>query len=144
MTDITKIPLFVFREMWLESEISDEAYIAESKRRDETIESLRSRAEKAEAELLTMTRKFNGAVGLKDQQRMRAEIAEATCEKLATALEDISKAGYGFQSIMEEHKDGSKSFFKAAFDYYRNQTVWRQHTARTALSEYRKEASNAD
>jgi hypothetical protein len=55
------------------------------------IESIRSRAEKAEAELLTMTRKFNGAVGLKEQQRMRAEYAEATCEKLATAMEPFEK-----------------------------------------------------
>jgi hypothetical protein len=52
--------------------------------------SLRSRAEKAEAELLTMTKRFNGAVGLKDQQRMRAEAAEATCEKLAAALDAIA------------------------------------------------------
>lgn len=51
------------------------------------IESLRSRADKAEAERLTMTKRFNGAVGLKEQQRMRAEYAEATCEKLAKALQ---------------------------------------------------------
>jgi predicted RNA-binding protein with TRAM domain len=50
------------------------------------IESLRSRAEKAEAELLTMTKKFNGAVGLKEQQRMRAEYAEDHAQRLQAAL----------------------------------------------------------
>lgn len=88
MQDITKLPLFVIREMWLDGKLSDADYTAEVQRRNDEILSLRSRAEKAEAELLTMTRKFNGAVGLKDQQRMRAETAEATCEKLAAQLEE--------------------------------------------------------
>lgn len=95
-------------------------------------ESLRSRAEKAEAELLTMTRKFNGAVGLKEQQRMRAEYAEATCEKLAKALE---LANGRITLLLQEFPETSdKSDHPCATKYVLKKV-------RGALSEYRKEAS---
>jgi chromosome segregation ATPase len=96
------------------------------------IESLRSRAEKAEAELLTMTRKFNGAVGLKEQQRMRAEYAEATCEKLAKALE---LADGRITLLLQEFPETSdKSDHPCATKYVLKKV-------RGALSAYRKEAS---
>jgi hypothetical protein len=79
-----------------------------------------------------MTRKFNGAVGLKEQQRMRAEYAEATCEKLAKALE---LADGRITLLLQEFPETSdKSDHPCATKYVLKKV-------RGALSAYRKEAS---
>jgi hypothetical protein len=68
---------------------------------------------------------------------VRAERAEASCEAMAKALEKIARDGRGFQCVIEDHKDGTKAFYKAAYHYYLQQVGWRISAARAAIAEYR-------
>lgn len=158
MTDITKLPLFVIREMWLDGELSDADYTAEVQRRNDEIISLRSRAEKAEAlsERLkleaqghameartansTIAECYQAVTGGKGEPgnwhgaepvRQYVARAEATCEKLSTALERIPVKLR--RMALDKFEEGKQ----AASINIRNAAQLAEDIAAEALSAYR-------
>ncbi len=104
------------------------------------ITALRSRAEKAEAERDELQKLYEAqgisALKVMKEWRAKAETAEATCEKLAAALEE-SRAAH-LLLIAPQYIVGS-SVIEAL-----TKVTAAELSARTALATYRKEASNAD
>jgi DNA repair exonuclease SbcCD ATPase subunit len=100
-------------------------YCAELASMEQDIESLRARAEKAEAERQQSSREWRKAF---DAMHQRAMKAEATCEKLAAAL-----------SAAEEVVNVAEQMTSSRSD---DDWIWGvQAKIKAALSEYRKEAS---
>jgi hypothetical protein len=89
------------------------------------IKSLRARAEKAEADHQQSSREWRDAF---DDMHQRAMKAEATCGKLAAALQQI--IDMNVQYAIDRWGDANQAEPMACV-----------RTARRALSEYRKEAS---
>lgn len=117
------------------------------------ITALRSRAEKAEAERDELQKLYEAqgisAFKVMKEWQAKAEAAEATCEKLAAALEKFAKAGQVIDgpfgpALFVEDDMAFQSGCAWSENGVRTTITWGDfRRARSALSEYRKEASNA-
>jgi chromosome segregation ATPase len=116
--------------------LSDADYTAEVQRRNDLIESLRSRAENAEAERDEARADQQQALDLCAAAVDDYNDALATCEKLAKALDQCQRA---LASMIDP-----SCIAQTTVIYAFATATTAEATARHVLSEYRKEASDAD